>query len=153
QSLWIDEVFTWYNAEIGRPLSMAHVLENVHGPLYALIVHAWGGIAGDSEFAMRLPSAVLGVATVPILAWFAGRWLGRGAAIPAAWLAAGSPFLIWYSQESRNYALLFPCVGLGAIAALELRDALRPARLAGWVAASAAGLLANFSYALLIPVF
>src|SRR5439155_23985353 len=121
--------------------------------LYALILHAWGGIAGDSELALRLPSAVLGIATVPILAWFAARWLGSSAAIPAAWLAAGSPFLVWYSQESRNYALLFPCVGLGAIAALHLRDRTRPSPLAGWIAASAAGLLANFSYALLVPVF
>ncbi len=152
QSLWIDEVFTWYGADIGRAMPWTHVIENVHGPLYCLILHAWGALAGDSEWALRLPSAVFGTATVPAVAWLAGRWLGLEAAAPAAWLAAGSPFLVWYSQEARDYALLFPCVCLGAVAMIGLRRRITAPGLAGYVAASAAGLLANFSYALLAPL-
>jgi uncharacterized membrane protein len=152
QSLWIDEVFTWYSADIGRSLPWTHLIENVHGPLYCLILHAWGSLAGDSEWALRLPSAVFGTATVPAVAWLAARWLGLEVATPAAWLAAGSPFLVWYSQEARDYALLLPCVCLGAVAMLGLRDAISARSLAGYVAASVAGLLANFAYALLAPL-
>ena len=40
------------------------------------------------------------------MAWLATRWLGPETAAPAAWLAAGAPFLVWYSQECRNYAFV-----------------------------------------------
>lgn len=152
QSLWIDEVFTWYGADIGRPLPWAHVLENVHGPLYSALLHFWGGLAGDGEWALRLPSAVFGTLTVPVMAWMAARWLGRETAVPAAWLAAGSPFLVWYSQEARNYALLFPCVALAGIAMLALARRLDGRGLVGFVAAAGTGLLTNLSFVLLAPL-
>lgn len=151
-SLWIDEVFTWYAADIGSRMPWSHVIENVHGPLYTLLLHAWGGLAGDGEWALRFPSAVFGTVTIPAIAWLSGRWLGRSAAVPAAWLAAGSPFLVWYSQEARNYSMLLPCVALGAVAMLELRERLSARALVGFLAVSSAGLLTNFSYALLAPL-
>jgi 4-amino-4-deoxy-L-arabinose transferase-like glycosyltransferase len=152
QSLWIDEVFTWYGADIGRPMPLSTLLENVHGPLYSVVLHAWGKVAGDSEWALRLPSALLGMATVPSLAWMASRWLGRECLVPAAWLAAGSPFLVWYGQEARNYALLFPCVALSAVAMLGLRSKLSLRGGAAFVGAVAAGLLTNLSTVLLAPL-
>ena len=130
----------------------AHVVENVHGPLYAVLLHFWGGLAGDSEWAMRLPSALFGVATVPALAWMSGRWLGRETVVPAAWLAAGSPFLVWYSQEARNYALLLLCATLSVGVMLGLRRRLGGRMVAGFLAVSAAGILSNLSFLLLVPL-
>ena len=151
QSLWIDEIFTWLAADLGAPLRLAGVLENVHGPLYTVLLHAWGGLAGDSEWALRAPSVLFGVAVVPALAWLALRWLGRETAAWAAWLAAGSPFLVWYSQEARNYILLVLCVCLAG--AVLLGRARRPVgRAAACLALTWAGLLANFSFALLAPL-
>ena len=151
QSLWIDEIFTWLGADLGQPLRLGGLLENVHGPLYTLVLHAWGGLAGDSEWALRAPSLVFGVAVVPALAWLAVRWLGRDTAPWAAWLAAGSPFLVWYSQEARNYALLILCTCLAG--AVLVGSARRPfARGAGYLAMAWAGLLSNFSFVLLMPL-
>lgn len=151
QSLWVDEVFTWFGANVHAPLRLAALLENVHGPLYTLILHAWGALAGDAEWALRAPSLFFGVAVVPVLAWLARRWLGRDTAAPAAWLAAGSPFLVWYSQEARNYMMLILCTCLAGVALLGAgrRQLLRA--LAYFVAAGA-GLLSNFSFALLAPL-
>ncbi len=151
QSLWVDEAFTWLGADLGGRLPLATLLENVHGPLYTLILHAWGAVAGDSEWALRAPSMLFGVMVVPALAWLAARWLGRETAVPAAWLAAGSPFLVWYSQEARNYMLLVLCACLaGAVLAGPVRRPLL--RLVGYFLAAGAGLLANFSFALLGPL-
>ena len=148
QSLWVDEVFTWGAAAIHHPLALRDWLENIHGPLYGAIVHAWGSVAGDSEWALRFPSAVLGALGVPAIAWLAARWIGPDTAVPAAWLAAGSPFLVWYGQEARNYALL---VTLAALAgALLLGRTLRERGM--WILTAAAGLLTNFSFALLLPL-
>lgn len=152
QSLWVDEVLTWYSVGAGQPLQLTHLLENVHGPLYSLLLYLWVAVAGDGEWAMRLPSAIFGIATIPALAWAGARWLGREAAVPAAWLAAGSPFLVWYSQEARNYSLLILCACLAAGALLALRERASAARLARVVAVSAAGLLANLTWVLLLPL-
>jgi len=115
-------------------------------------VRLWCGVAGDSEWALRLPSAVPGVLLVPAMAWLAALWLGRGAALPAAWLAAGSPYLVWYSQEARCYSLLMLCVVLSCVALLSL--ARRPGARAALVygAAAAAGLLSSFSFVMIAPL-
>ncbi|MBI1796505.1 MAG: glycosyltransferase family 39 protein [Candidatus Eisenbacteria bacterium] len=152
QSLWVDEVFSWMSADIGHRWSWSHLLEDVHGPLYSLMLHLWGGIAGDSEWALRLPSAVLGVALVGAIAWVAALWLGRETAVPAAWLAAGSPFLVWYAQEARNYTALMLWVCVGSALLLGLARRLAPARVAGYVAAAGIGVLSNLSFAMMAPV-
>ena len=152
QSLWVDEVFSWRSARIGAAFTRHDLLENIHGPLYGVLLHAWGAIAGDGELALRLPSALFGAALVPALAWVARQWLGRDTVVPAAWLAAGSPFLLWYSQEARNYALLMLCATLASGAMLSLREKSSWRGLAGYAAASVAGVLSNFSFVLLAPI-
>ena len=152
QSLWVDEVLTWRSAYIGRSIGPLEVLENVHGPFYSLVLHLWGGLFGDSEWALRMPSALAGIALVPATAWVAGRWLGPSTAVAAAWLAAGSPFLIWYAQEARNYSMLMLCSVLAAGFLLGMRERLSPAGFAGWLVASVAGLLSNFSFMFLAPL-
>jgi len=160
QSLWIDEVLTWYSANVGGPLGVRDVIENVHGPLYALVVHGMGRWTGDSEWGLRLPSALAGIATVPAMAWLAHRWIGREAAPWAAWLAALSPFLIWYSQEARPYAMmiLFVCLSSAALLRLAESGAEAPARAprrggaALYGGSTLAGLLVSPSFAFVLPV-
>jgi 4-amino-4-deoxy-L-arabinose transferase-like glycosyltransferase len=160
QSLWIDEVLTWTSANIGGHLTLRDALENIHGPLYAAVVHAFAAWAGSSEFALRLPSAIAGILTIPAMAWLAGRWLGRESAPWAAWAAALSPFLIWYSQEARSYSMMILFVCLSGALMLELarrHDAEgghgpRAAIAAGYGVTGIAGLLTNPSFAFVLPL-
>ena len=151
QSLWVDEILTWRSAGGGGAMSLRDVLENVHGPLYAVALHLWMRIAGDSEWALRAPSALAGILCVPAMAWLATRWLGRASAAPAAWLAAGSPFLVWYSQETRNYSwlVLWAIVSVASLLELQRRSSARAFGRA--LVSIAAGLLTNFSFAFLAP--
>ena len=151
QSLWIDEVLTWYSANVGGPFGIHDLTENVHGPLHALAVHWAGSLAGDSEWSLRLPSALAGIATVPAMAWLAARWLGRETAAWAAWVTALSPFLIWYSQEARPYAMTILFVCLSGAALLHATRAGRVARIA-YGGAALAGLLSSPSFAFVLPV-
>ena len=85
---------------------------------------AWADsrVLGTGEIALRLPSALAGIATVPV-AWAIGRELaGRRAAIVCAALVAVNPLFVWYSQEARAYELFVLMVGAG--------DAVLPARRA-----------------------
>ncbi|MGH7742011.1 MAG: glycosyltransferase family 39 protein [Candidatus Eiseniibacteriota bacterium] len=128
------------------------LLENVHGPLYSLVVHLWCAIAGGNEAALRAPSAWCGVATVPVLAWLAARWLGRETAGWAAWLAALSPFLVWYSQEARPYAMMILLVCVSSALMLELaRLGTRRATVL-YGASVMSGVLAAPAFAFVLPL-
>ena len=152
QSLWVDEVFTWMSAGGSGPFGLDELLENVHGPLYSAAVHLAMQLFGDHEWVLRLPSALAGIAIVPVMAWAAGRWVGARAVVPAAWLAAGSPFLVWYSQEARNYSWLMLAAALSAGAIAGLQRSVDAGRIARLVAVTAFGLLSNLSFVLLAPL-
>lgn len=134
---------------MGEAWNLARMLEDVHGPIYSYGLHLWTGIAGDSEWALRLPSALLGVVLVAAISRLAARWLGEETALPAAWLAAGSPFLVWYAQEARNYTLLILCACLATTILLGLGRRMRAGGIVGYVVVAWAGLLSNLSFALL----
>jgi 4-amino-4-deoxy-L-arabinose transferase-like glycosyltransferase len=151
QSLWIDEQFTRIAAGVPGPLVWHDLLENVHGPLHALAVAGAAALGGSSEWVLRAPSAVAGVAMVPAMAWLARRWLGRDTVPAAVWLTAGSPFLVWYSQECRNYAFVMLAAVLATASLLALHDRVTPLRTGRYVLCVLAGVLSNLSFALLVP--
>ena len=95
---------------------------------------------------------MFGAATVPAMAWLGARWLGRETAVPAAWLTALSPFLVWYSQEARNYSLLILATVTASALMLELRSRVRPPLLAGYLGAVVVGALSNFAFLFVAPV-
>jgi 4-amino-4-deoxy-L-arabinose transferase-like glycosyltransferase len=151
QSLWIDEVFTWLSAGGQGDFGLAAILANVHGPLHSAVLHLVLRVFGDSEWALRMPSAVAGVALVPAMAWLARGLAGPAAVAPAAWLTAASPFLVWYSQEARNYAFLLLFSTLALAALLSLQQRFTRAALVGHVVAGLAASLSNLSFALILP--
>lgn len=74
-------------------------------PLYYMLLHLWMAVVGNGEGATHGLSVAFTVAMVPI-AWWAARGLaGNRAAWMAAVLAAFHPFLTFYAQETRMYAL------------------------------------------------
>jgi 4-amino-4-deoxy-L-arabinose transferase-like glycosyltransferase len=152
QSLWIDEQFTLTAAGLGGRFAWRDLLDNVHGPLHTLAVAAVAAVGGTSEWVLRLPSALAGIAFVPVMAWLAGRFAGREAMAPAAWLAAASPFAAWYSQECRNYAFVMLASAASTAALLGLHARCRAADVARALALAAAGALSNLSFALLAPL-
>ena len=107
QSLWIDEILTLGASDPpppGIPFAVK-LLWDVHGPLYTLVVHVWRTVS-ETDAWLRVPGAVAGVATVPLLYAWLKREVGRDAALTGALFMALSPFNIYYSQEVRFYALL-----------------------------------------------
>jgi 4-amino-4-deoxy-L-arabinose transferase-like glycosyltransferase len=152
QSLWIDEQFTLRAAGLPAGFAWRDLLDNVHGPLHTLAVAAAAALGGTSEWVLRLPSALAGIAFVPVLAWLAARFAGRDSAAAAAWLAAGSPFAVWYAQECRNYAFVLRAAAGATAALLELHRRAGPRDVARVLALAAAGTLSNLSFALLAPL-
>lgn len=104
-SLWGDEAASVMSAKrpVGSLLSMLTHVDAVHG-LYYLGLHGWIRLAGDSAFALRLPSAVaigLAVAAITLLA---GRRGGPTAAIAAGIVGTVLPRMTYAGEEARSYA-------------------------------------------------
>ncbi len=107
QSLWRDEVDSLIFAT--RPL--AQVLANFtrpgeNGPLYFLLLRPWLLLVGQSAYALRFPSALMGVLAVALLYVWGRRLFSPTLGLVAALLLAVNPYHLWYSQEAKMYALL-----------------------------------------------
>ncbi|MCC6603420.1 MAG: hypothetical protein IT327_09440 [Anaerolineae bacterium] len=129
QSFWNDEGNSARLSERSIPLIIEGTASDIHPPLYYLLLHQWRKLAGDSEFGLRSLSVFAGLLVVP-LTFVLGRALSvskrplqqqekaehrvtqrrhRGAqrlGLVAAGLVAINPGLVYYSQETRMYALL-----------------------------------------------
>ena len=77
-------------------------------------------LLGTSEWALRLPSAIAGIALVPV-AWGIGKELAdRAAAIATAAIVAVGPLFVWYSQEARVYGLFMFTTGVAILCFVRL---------------------------------
>jgi hypothetical protein len=142
ENLWWDEALSVYRAGSTWPELVTNTIriqgtetKDLHPPLYFVLLRLWMLGAGQSEFAVRALSCVAGVLLVPLAAVLAARLMGRRAALPAAALAAFSPFAVWYGQEARMYTLV-PL--LSALSVYLLLRALQERRLRFYVAYLAA---------------
>lgn len=121
QSLWRDEVdaIRFSNWPLSQLLA-GLFREGHNGPLFFLLLRPWRALTGNSEFALRYPSALLGMLAVP-LGYLLARHLGynRRIGLLLSLLLATSPYLIWYGQEAKMYALLLVLVTVAFIAYLK----------------------------------
>ncbi len=128
-------------AEINRITAL-----DVHPPLYYYLFKLWLGL-GRTELLMRFLSVVAGMVTLP-LSYVTGRaWAhsfnseqAEGIGLGAVCIAAISPFLLYYAQVARMYAL---CAALTLLATYCLLSASRTGRIelyAGFVLSAVAAL-------------
>jgi hypothetical protein len=125
QSLWYDEAFTPVHVLRASLLTTLHNVVHTENtpPLWYVLEWAFTRVLGTGAVALRLLSALAGIATVPV-AWLIGRELaGRRAAIATASFVAVNPLLVWYSQEARAYGLFVLSASLALLCFLRaLRD-------------------------------
>jgi mannosyltransferase len=121
QDLWWDESLTLQRAEsslvplLKNEIMLADGLSQVistdqHPFFYFLLEAIFLRLAGNDEYAVRFVSTAASTLMVPVALVFAALYVRRGviARTGPAWaalLAATSPFLLWFGQEARPYAL------------------------------------------------
>jgi 4-amino-4-deoxy-L-arabinose transferase-like glycosyltransferase len=113
RTLWYDEAFAVLFAEKGLDSMLYGTLTpvaggaaDIHPLLYYTTLNGWMAVFGESQFAVRLWSVVLGVATVGMIYLLARDLFGENTGLAAALITAVAPFHVQYSQETRMYALL-----------------------------------------------
>ena len=112
---WIDE---------GLSVGIAHhPLTDIPGvlqqdgapPAYYLLLHLWIDVAGgDGEARTHAFSLLWALVAIPVTWWLGRRLFGTRSAWASAALIATLPFLTYYAQETRMYAM---AVVVGTLAA------------------------------------
>lgn len=126
QDFWHDEASTADHILSGRlDVMLAKVFADGQPPLAFFFNLAAGNLLGESEWALRLPSAIAGTLCIPAMYLVARRWFGYREALLGAALLAVLRFPIHYSQEARPYAWLLLFSLLAVYYWLELLAALR----------------------------
>ena len=121
-SFFIDETFSWNASSNGlQGISDAVQQAEVTPPLYYVILHGWIQLTGaDSEWMLRMPSALAGVGLIGAVAWLGTIVADRRVGLVAALLTALSPLVLQYSQEVRAYVFVMLAVTVAAAATVRL---------------------------------
>jgi hypothetical protein len=159
QSYWHDEGNSLYLAGESVPIILQSAAADIHPPAYYLALKFWRAGLGETEFALRSLSALAGVVLVALVYRLGRLFFDTPAALAAAALAAFNPFLIYYAQEARMYALA-ATLGAASFALFVMwlnpswasRSAHQPAWLvaAAYVVGSAWGLYTHYAFAFII---
>lgn len=129
-SLWIDEWFTVSVARTPWGRIMEHIVATERRPpLHYVLLKLWIILSGDSEYAMRLFSAMLAVLSVAVLYALGRQLIGHRVGLVAALLLAISPFFILYGRMVRAYSLVML---LGTLATWALVRAIKQPTFGRW---------------------
>ncbi|MEI4270956.1 glycosyltransferase family 39 protein [Klenkia sp. LSe6-5] len=133
QSLWQT------NHSYGRLLEL--IAQDVHVPLYHLVLRTWRLVLGPDIGTARALSLVFLLASLPVFYVVARSVLSRGWASAALVVFANSPFLLWYGNEARMYSMLLLVTLLSQWAFLAV---LRTGRAAAWTGYAASAVVGAY---------
>ncbi len=155
QSYWHDEGNSLHLAGESVPVIIQSAAADIHPPAYYLALKIWRAGLGDSELALRSLSALAGAILVALVYRLGRYFFSRPSALLASALAAINPFLIYYSQEARMYALAatLGAASFGLFAVWLRRPALsRRTWLvsAAYVAVSVWGLYTHYAFGFIL---
>ena len=103
-SLWYDEVIhVEYCSKL--PIGVFTGKVELVEPFFALLLYAWQRI-GTSDTWLRMHSVLFGIATAALGYAMGNRTGGRRMGAFAALLLALGPFLVFYSRDAKEYAML-----------------------------------------------
>jgi len=108
QSLWSDELASWRQS---HQETIAAVIEDgvrptPYPPAYPVLLYFVEKHLGESEIALRLPSAIAGGLAIVAMFFLAKQLYSLREGIISAALLAFSYQPVYYSQEARAYSLL-----------------------------------------------
>jgi 4-amino-4-deoxy-L-arabinose transferase-like glycosyltransferase len=156
--LWFDEIATLLES-VRHPLAQIVTRfpsANDH-PLYSVLAHLTIAVFGDNPSALRLPAALFGVASIPLLYALGRIVTSRLEAGAAALLMTVSYHHIWFSQNARGYTLLLVSVLLSTYLLIRWLDSGRRPLLVMYAITIALGsythltmVLVCFSHALIL---
>jgi len=149
----------WFESHqlVWQPLQWDRLLailqQNVHMPLYYLLLNPWLALVGNTLWGLRAFSALWSVLMIP-MGFVFGRWIAtekesrNASGLWAAALLALAPNMIYYAQEGRMYTLAMLTVLVATALLFRALDTARPGR---WIAGyTLATLIAMFTHYMVV---
>ena len=150
QSLWVDEYLWTVTASMKSIAAIVHRPDG-YPPTVALLFRALQHAGLGADAWLRLPSALAGALSVPVLYAVGRRLAPPPTALLAAGLLAINPMAVWYSQEAGAYALAMLCGLLATFCFLRLLEGAGAGAALGYAAAAGAGFGLHY-YFLFLPM-
>jgi len=152
KSLWLDEGATVTLARTTWP-QFVHVWwygEASFQGAFFVLMRGWLHL-GQSEAWVRLPAAIFGIASIPLIYVVARRLVGVTPALASAAILAFSPTHVYYSQEARSYTMTILLV---LVSSWFFARAVETDREGDWALWTIFSVLAVYShyFASLVPV-
>ena len=120
----VGEIFeAAFKGTTGQHMPFQYVWANLALRLYRAL-----GVT-PAEYGMRLPFALLGIASLPLFGWMAARYYNRAVGLWMMALGAISFFHVYQSRDATSYAPLLFCIALhlcGVTGMLRARERGRP---------------------------
>jgi len=121
-SFWMDEGFSaWIvRDEMREPESLRetlryilnsftntfdHIRNDVHPPLYYLLLDAWTLLSGDNEFSLRLPSALMATLSLAGIYAIGRQCFNTKTGVIALLVLGTAGMYLYYAREARMYSL------------------------------------------------
>ena len=132
RSLWLDEGFTFTAAsQHGVALLHAALKDGGNALAYYIGMHYWISVFGSTERALRLPTAIAAIGTIPVCFHILRRLFDHAAAVSGSFCVAVSVSFVWWAQNARAYvvAVFFVCAAM-----LAFVVAVQSGRRLAWAA-------------------
>ncbi len=107
ESFWTDEAFSVHHASEKNVESVIQNVKLTEGapPGYYLLLHFWIKMVDDTEFSIRLLSAIFGTGSIIIMYALAAALFSPRTALLSSLFMATSMLQVLYSQETRMYIM------------------------------------------------
>ena len=113
EQIWADEAISINIASSLITNFWKLVINDIHPPLYYLILKGWITLFGTSVFAARSLSVIFSVLTIPFIFLIGRNIKNNQAGLIVSLLYSISPFSIYYANEVRSYSLLIFLFSIG----------------------------------------
>lgn len=104
-SLWVDETGTWWTIADGWRELWVRTGMHPNSRFYGALLLGWTQAAGNSEWALRLPSLAAMLGALAALSVWLERRFGGGIGWVVAAMGVASPDLSFFALDARPYAL------------------------------------------------
>ena len=142
-SLRLDEAQSLWQTSHSLRGTLKVVAQDVHVPLYHLLLHFWQLYVGQSVEAARGLSLIFFLLSIPAVYLLSRRILAPKWSLLVVVLFSFSPFMNWYANEARMYTLLVLMATLSQYFFLKLIES-RGQR--GWLGYSLTSIIGIYSH-------
>ncbi len=145
-SIRLDEAQSLWQTNQSYDDLLRTIAEDVHVPLYHVLLRTWRLVLGPEVETARLLSLVFLLAAVPVFYLVARQVLSRPWALFALVLFSCSPLLHWYGSEARMYSMLVLVTLVSQYFFLTLVRTDRAAPWIGYAATAVVGVYVHYFF-------